>query len=39
MTRRLDPDDHVLEELFKEEVKKREDKKIDDELNYDTNSK
>ena len=39
MTRRLDPDDHVLEGLFKKEVKKREDKKLDDKFNYDTNSK
>ena len=39
MTRRLDPEERILEKLFKQEVKKRDDKKLDDELNYDTNSK
>ena len=39
MTSKLDPDDRVLEQLFKEETKKREDKKLDDQFNYDTNSK
>ena len=39
MTSKLDPDDRVLEELFKEEIKKRNDKKLDDKYNYDTNSK
>ena len=39
MTRRLDPDEHVLEDLFKKEVKKREDKKQDDKFNYDTSGK
>ena len=39
MTRRLDPDEHVLEDLFKKEVKKRDDKEQDDKFNYDTSSK
>ena len=39
MTRRLDPDEHVLEDLFKKETKKRDDKKLDDKFNYDTGSK
>ncbi len=39
MTRKLDPEDRVLEELFKKEVSKREDKKLDDKFNYDTSSK
>ena len=39
MTRKLDPEERILEKLFKQEVKKRDDKKLDDELNYDTNSK
>ena len=39
MTRKLDPDERVLEGLFKEEVKKRNDKKLDDKFNYDTYSK
>ena len=39
MTRKLDPDDRILEDLFKKEVKKRDDKKLDDKFNYDTNSK
>ena len=39
MTSKLDPEDKVLEKLFKEETKKREDKKLDDQFNYDTNSK
>ena len=39
MTRRLDPDDRVLEDLFKQETKKRDDKKLDDKFNYDTGSK
>ena len=39
MTRRLDPDERVLENLFKEEIKKRDDKKLDDKFNYDTGSK
>ena len=39
MTSKLDHDDRVLDKLFKEEIKKREDKKLDDQFNYDTNSK
>ena len=39
MTSKLDPDERVLEKLFKEETKKREDKKLDDQFHYDTNSK
>ena len=39
MTSKLDPDDRVLDKLFKVEIKKREDKKLDDQFNYDTNSK
>jgi len=39
MTYKLNPEDRVLEKLFKEETKKREDKKLDDQFNYDTNSK
>ena len=39
MTRKLDPEERVLEELFKEEVSKRNDKELDDKYNYDTNSK
>ena len=40
MTRKLDPDDRVLEELLKgEEERKREDKQLDDQFNYDTYSK
>ena len=39
MTRRLDPDDRVLEDLFKKEVKKRDDKEKDDKFNYDTSGK
>jgi hypothetical protein len=39
MTRKLDPEDRVLEELFKKEVSKRENKKLDDKFNYDTSSK
>ena len=39
MTRKLDPEERVLEKLFKEEIKKRNDKKLDDKFNYDTNSK
>ena len=39
MTYKLDPEDRVLEKLFKEEVSKRNDKELDDKYNYDTNSK
>ena len=39
MTRKLDPEDRILDDLFKKEVKKREDKKLDDKFNYDTSSK
>jgi hypothetical protein len=39
MTRKLDPEDRVLEELFKKEVSKRENKRLDDKFNYDTSSK
>ena len=39
MTRKLDPEDRVLEELFKKEVSKRENKQLDDKFNYDTYSK
>ena len=39
MTRRLDPDDRILEDLFKKEVKKRDDKEQDDKFNYDTSGK
>ena len=39
MLYKLDPDERVLEKLFKEESKKREDKKLDDQFHYDTNSK
>ena len=39
MTRKLDPEDRILDELFKREVKKRNDKKLDDQFNYDTGSK
>ena len=39
MTRKLDPEDRVLEDLFKKEIKKRDDKKLDDKFNYDTSSK
>ena len=39
MNYKLDPDDRVLDKLFKKEIKKREDKKLDDQFNYDTNSK
>ena len=39
MTRKLDPDERVLEELFKKEVSKRKDKQLDDKFNYDTYSK
>ena len=39
MTRKLDPDERVLEKLFTEEVSKRDNKKLDDKYNYDTNSK
>ena len=39
MNYKLDPDERVLEKLFKDEYKKRKDKKLDDKFNYDTNSK
>jgi hypothetical protein len=39
MTYKLDPEDRVLEKLFKKEVSKRNDKELDDKYNYDTNSK
>ena len=39
MTRKLDPEDRVLEGLFKKEVSKRENKRLDDKFNYDTYSK
>ena len=39
MTRRLDPDEHVLEHLFKKETEKRDNKKQDDKFNYDTSGK
>jgi len=39
MTRKLDPDERVLEELFKKEVSKRNNKQLDDKFNYDTYSK
>ena len=39
MTRKLDPEDRILENLFKREIKKRDDKKQDDKFNYDTSSK
>ena len=39
MTRKLDPEDRILDDLFKVEVKKRNDKKLDDQFNYDTSSK
>ena len=39
MTRKLDPEERVLEELFKKEVSKRENKQLDDKFNYDTYSK
>ena len=39
MTRKLDPEERVLEELFKKEVSKRKDKQLDDQFNYDTYSK
>ena len=39
MTRKLDPEDRILEDLFKKEIKKRDDKKLDDKFNYDTGSK
>ena len=39
MTRKLDPEDRVLEKLFKKEVSKRENKQLDDKFNYDTYSK
>ena len=39
MTRKLDPEDRVLDDLFKKEIKKRTDKEQDDKFNYDTGSK
>ena len=41
MTRKLDPEERVLEELLEEgkEVSKKEDKQLDDLFNYDTYSK
>ena len=39
MTRKLDPEERVLEELFKKEVSKRNNKQLDDKFNYDTYSK
>ena len=39
MTRKLDPEDRILEELFNKEIRKRDDKKQDDKFNYDTSSK
>ena len=39
MTRKLDPDERVLEELFKKEVSEKENKQLDDKFNYDTYSK
>ena len=39
MTRKLDPEDRILDDLFKKEIKKRDDKKLDDKFNYDTGSK
>ena len=39
MTRKLDPEERVLEKLFKKEVSKRENKQLDDKFNYDTYSK
>ena len=39
MNWKLDPEDRILEDLFKKEVKKRENKKLDDKFNYDTGSK
>ena len=39
MTRKLDPEDRILDDLFKKEIKKRNDKKLDDKFNYDTGSK